>query len=239
MKQPALYPSKRYLAIETSSPRLSLAVGDGKRVMATYTGERDWRHAESLFEGIDKLLRKTRWPIQSLTGVAVSIGPGSFTGIRIGLAAARALGQALKIPVAGVSSLETMAAGFCEARGRTSFLSLSKQTKKRSASPPLFICPQIDALRGQVFSALFEQTLSGSLKRVFPETMAPAAEWLKKVKGRVHRQSLWISPPKGCYPEAGVLLTLAAPRLALRGPESYKSVLPLYIRQAAAVERKK
>jgi len=210
---------QRYLAIETSSPRLSLALGDEARILATYRGQHDWRHAESLFEGIEKLLRRTHWTIQSLTGVAVSTGPGSFTGIRIGLAAARVLGQTLKIPVAGISSLETMAAG-------------AKTRHRRLA-------PQIDALRGQVFSALYERTPKGSLRRVLVEGMAPADVWMKKIKQCAGRQAVWISPLKGCYPDAGVLLTLAIPKLALQGPEAYKSVLPLYIRQAAAVVRRR
>jgi tRNA threonylcarbamoyl adenosine modification protein YeaZ len=222
-------------------------------VLAAYTGPHDWRHAESLFEGIEKLLIRAHWPIQSLTGVAVSIGPGSFTGIRIGLAAARVLGQALKIPVVGVSSLKVMAYGRCRHSGasRPQQGTVPAYSLKGMGRNPVhrlgpgfrrgdvkFICPMIDALRGQVFSALYERTLSGSLKCVFPETMAPVAEWFKKVQCRVHRQSLWISPLKGCYPEAGVLLTLALPKLALQGPESYKSVLPLYIRKAAASERR-
>jgi len=187
--------------------------------VATYTGAQDWRHAETLFAGIEKLLRRRQWPIQSLTGVAVSIGPGSFTGIRIGLAAARALGQALSIPVAGISSLETIAAG--------------AQTRSR------WLMPQIDALRGQIFSALLEKDAVGRLRRVFVETMADPGSWKKKVKRHIGKESLWISPLKGCYPEAGVLLTLAISKLALQDPESYTSVLPLYIRQAAAVERRR
>ncbi len=210
---------KRYLAIETSSPRLSLAIGDGVKILDTYTGAQDWRHAETLFEGIAKLLRPARWPIHSLTGVAVSIGPGSFTGIRIGLAFARALGQSLRIPVVGVSSLRVMAAG-----ARTN-------AKWRA--------PQIDALRNQVFFGLFSKNGAGSIHRVMKESMAPAPGWVRKVRRRVGRQPLWISPLKGCYPEAGELLQLARPRLATAGPDSYKSVLPLYIRRAAAEERKR
>src|SRR5437016_4037088 len=99
---------QRLLAIETSSPRLSLAVGTENKVLKDYQGPLQWRHAESLFAAMKKLLAAVRWPVQTLTGVVVSTGPGSFTGIRIGLAAARALGQGLKIPVAGVSSLETL-----------------------------------------------------------------------------------------------------------------------------------
>ncbi len=210
---------QRYLAIETSSPRLSLAIGNEHKTLAAFQGPLEWRHAETLFQGMQKLLSRRRWPAPSLTGVAVSIGPGSFTGIRIGLAAARALGQALKIPVVGVSTLETLAAG--------------AHTSAR------WLSPQIDALRGQVFSALFERHESGSVRRVLAETMAPAREWLKKVKSRTKRSSLWISPLQGCYPDARVLLELARPRLAKAGRDSYKEVLPLYIRQAAAQERKR
>ena len=210
---------ERYLAIETSSPRLSLALGDGTRVLASYTGLHDWRHAERLFDGADKLLRRLHWPIQSLTGVAVSIGPGSFTGIRIGIAVARALGQALRIPVVGASSLEIMAAG--------------SKTKAK------WLAPQIDALRNQVFYGLFERNGSGALRRVVKETMGPASGWAGKLKRRTGRESLWISPLKGCYPEARALLELAGPRIAKAGVHSYQAVLPLYIRRAAAEERKR
>jgi tRNA threonylcarbamoyladenosine biosynthesis protein TsaB len=210
--------TERYLAIETSSPRLSLAIGDGTNVLASYTGAHDWRHAESLFEGIATLLKRARWPVQSLTGVAVSIGPGSFTGIRIGLAVARALGQSLRIPVAGVSALEVLAAG---ARTRAQWL-----------------IPQIDALRGHVFTAIYARNGSRSLHPIAFEAMVPLEGWIKKVRRRAGRKSLWISPLQGCYPDARVLLDLACPKLAKAGPQSYQSVLPLYIRRAAAQERK-
>jgi tRNA threonylcarbamoyladenosine biosynthesis protein TsaB len=210
---------KRYLAIETSSPRLSLAIGDDVKTLAIYTGDQDWRHSETLFEGIEKLLRRRKWALTTLSGVAVSVGPGSFTGIRIGLAVARALGQSLQIPVVGVSSLKVMAAG---ARTKAAWLA-----------------PQIDALRNQVFYGLYRRNGSGALHRVLPETMAPASAWVKTVRRRTGRQTLWISPSKGCYPEAGTLLQLARPTFAAAGPASYKSVLPLYIRRAAAEERKR
>jgi tRNA threonylcarbamoyl adenosine modification protein YeaZ len=209
----------RFLAIETSSPRLSLAIGNETKTIAIYAGPHEWRHAESLFDGIKTLLRRARWPIQSLTGVAVSVGPGSFTGIRIGLAVARALGQSLRIPVVGKSALETMAAG--------------------APAKAEWLAPQIDALRGQIFSGLFQRKSSGFLQRVITETMSSSPEWMKRVKNYSGRQSFWISPPKGCYPEAKILLDLARPGLLKAGPESYQSVLPLYIRKAAAEERRR
>jgi tRNA threonylcarbamoyladenosine biosynthesis protein TsaB len=208
---------RRYLAIETSSPRLSLALGDELKTLATYTGPHDWRHAESLFEALEKLLRRAHWPVQTLSGVAVSVGPGSFTGIRIGLAVARSLGQALRIPVVGVSSLEAMAAG--------------------SKSKARWLAPRIDALREQVFTGLFQRTPTGMLRRRIKEVMVSERNWLKRAKQYAGRDQIWISPLEGCYPEAGVLLGLARPRWAKAGPESYQSVLPLYIRKAAAQER--
>ena len=208
----------RYLAIETSSARLSLAIGTESAILALHTGAHEWRHAESLFDAMEKLLRRARWSVQSLTGVAVSVGPGSFTGIRIGLAAARAFGQSLRIPVVGVSSLEIMAAG---ARTKAQWLS-----------------PQIDALRGQIFTGLYERTAAGAPRRVLPETMVFPLEWKRVLAKRSKREPVWISPLQGCYPEAGVLLEIARPRLLRARPDSYRSVLPLYIRKAAAQERK-
>jgi tRNA threonylcarbamoyladenosine biosynthesis protein TsaB len=207
----------RYLAIETSSPRLSLAVGNDIKILSTYTGTQDWRHAEQLFQGIKTLLSRVRWKIQSVTGVSVSRGPGSFTGIRIGLAAARALGQSLQVPVVGFSSLEILAAG-----------------AKTQAE---WLAPQVDALRGQIFSSLFRRNGDGAPHRVLEETMVHTQEWTQRVKRHVGRAAVWISPLKGCYPEAKVLLALARPTLAKARSDSYKSVLPLYIRRSSAEER--
>src|SRR6188472_2623900 len=121
--------SQRILAIETSSPRLSLAVGTAAGVIKYFEGPLEWRHADSLFDGMKNLLAQVRWPIQSLTGVLVSTGPGSFTGIRIGIAAARALGQGLRIPVVGISSLPAIAANALRPGNR--------------------VCATLDALRGE------------------------------------------------------------------------------------------
>jgi len=207
---------ERFLAIETSSPRLSLAIGDGHRVIASFTGARGWRHADTVFEGIKELLGRARWTLQSLTGVAVSTGPGSFTGIRIGLATSRALGQSLRLPVVGVSSLEVMAAG--------------ARTKAK------WLAPQIDALAGHSFFGLFERNGHRTLRRDIAETMVASGRLVETLKRRIGRRPIWISPA-GCYPEARVLLEISRERLKKAGPGSYRSVLPLYIRRSTAEER--
>lgn len=208
---------ERYLAIETSSPRLSLALGDESKILQVYQGPHEWRHAESLFDGIQTLLKKARWTVKSLTGVAVSIGPGSFTGIRIGLACARAMGQSLSIPVVGVSSLEVMAAG--------------ARTKSQ------WRAPRIDALRGQIFTALYE--VKGAVtKRIITERMTDPSSWDKDVRRKTRGGPIWSPPVGSVTPDAAVLLELAQERFAQAGPKSYEDALPLYIRRSSAEERR-
>ena len=229
---------ERYLAIETSSPRLSLAAGDESRILARYQGPLAWRHADTLFEGMQKLLGRLRWKPRSLTGVAVSIGPGSFTGIRIGLSAARALGQSLRIPVVGVPSLQTLAFGV--------------GPKAR------WISPMIDALQGKVFAGLYARKTTGELRVVHKEAHLPIEDWVARLKAK-RIEVLWLTgdavnvyasalvklpgrklaPAAEGYPNAAGLLELARPRFHKAGKESYKEVFPLYLRQAAVVERRK
>jgi tRNA threonylcarbamoyladenosine biosynthesis protein TsaB len=93
------------LAIDTAAPRLALAVlMDGDRV-ETLIDDMATGQAERLFPAIDDLFARTGIAYADLTRVAVTAGPGSFTGLRIGLSAARGLGLALNIPVLGIPSL--------------------------------------------------------------------------------------------------------------------------------------
>jgi len=94
------------LAFDTATNRATSAlVGDGELL-----GERVSR-ASTLLADVDALVRQAGAHPRDITGLAVGIGPGSFTGIRIGLAAARGLALALDVPAAGVSTLDALAAG--------------------------------------------------------------------------------------------------------------------------------
>lgn len=228
---------QRLLAIETSSPRLSLALGTEAGLQRDYQGPLAWRHAESLFDGMQKLMRQAGWPIQSLTGVIVSLGPGSFTGIRIGMAVARALGQSLNIPVKGFSSLEALA-----------------QPLNR---PGACVCPVIDGLRGEVFSAVFKTDIQGKTRKILKECRMPVAEWIETL--RRQKQPLWVvgdawsssvkplraalghrlrvAQPRYQFPRAAALLELGRGELQTLKGNSYQAVLPMYLRRAAAQER--
>jgi tRNA threonylcarbamoyladenosine biosynthesis protein TsaB len=94
------------LAFDTATDVATSALVDGEEVV----GERTSR-AVTLLEDVDALLRQAGMQTRDVEALAVGIGPGSFTGVRIGLATARGLGLALDIPAAGVSTLDALAAG--------------------------------------------------------------------------------------------------------------------------------
>lgn len=95
------------LAIDTAAPRLQLALLDGERVDALVE-EMPQGQAERIMPAIGELLARNGKSFPDLTRIAVTTGPGSFTGLRIGLSAARGLGLALEIPVIGVPSLTAL-----------------------------------------------------------------------------------------------------------------------------------
>jgi tRNA threonylcarbamoyl adenosine modification protein YeaZ len=93
------------LAIDTAAPRLALAVLHNNDRVDSLVEDMATGQAERLFPALDELLTRAGVSYKNLTRIAVTTGPGSFTGLRIGLSAARGLGLALNIPVVGVPSL--------------------------------------------------------------------------------------------------------------------------------------
>jgi tRNA threonylcarbamoyladenosine biosynthesis protein TsaB len=113
MTDPAVSPRpRRILAIDTALGACSVCVMEAGRVLpiALDSEEMATGHAEALMPMIERVMKLVDGGFTSLERVAVSIGPGSFTGLRIGIAAARAIGLAAEIPVVGVSTLSAYAA---------------------------------------------------------------------------------------------------------------------------------
>ncbi len=98
------------LAFDTATPAVSVALHDGTRLLASWTATDGRRHGEHLAVGIDAVLREAGAAIGDVDEVAVGVGPGPFTGLRVGLMTARALGSALGIAVHGVCTLDVIAA---------------------------------------------------------------------------------------------------------------------------------
>ncbi|MFQ5521429.1 MAG: tRNA (adenosine(37)-N6)-threonylcarbamoyltransferase complex dimerization subunit type 1 TsaB [Candidatus Methylomirabilia bacterium] len=125
----------RILAVETSTPAGGAALLDGERLVGEYMVNIRATHSERLLAAVDQLLHDARWAPGDLEGLAVAVGPGSFTGLRIGISTVKGLALALAIPVAAVPTLEALAWGLPFAR-----------------EP---VCPILDAKKGEVYTALF------------------------------------------------------------------------------------
>jgi tRNA threonylcarbamoyladenosine biosynthesis protein TsaB len=104
----------KLLALDTSSPTGSLAILEGTQVLQEITLQVRTSYSEQLMTTLDQILKELQLSIRDLEGVAVSHGPGSFTGLRIGMGVVKALAYALEIPLWGVSTLEALvvSAGF-------------------------------------------------------------------------------------------------------------------------------
>jgi len=138
-------PPERILAIDTSSASGSIALVEGGSVTAGQKVAKVGKHSVWLLPAIDDFLKDRRIDISEIDLFAVGSGPGSFTGLRIGISTLKGLAWALSRPVIGVSTLEALAMNI---KGRDAL-----------------ICPVFDARKGQVYSALFTLS-SGCLERV-------------------------------------------------------------------------
>lgn len=98
------------LALDTATPLVAVALHDGEDVVVDLTSERPMKHGEQLAPLIAGALEQAGIVRQDLTAVAVGVGPGPFTGLRVGLVTARTLGFVLQVPVYGVCTLDVLAA---------------------------------------------------------------------------------------------------------------------------------
>ena len=124
------------LAIETTAAMASAAIIDSDECVHEVRSEANMTHLQNLMPLIDQVLEDCDLKKDDIGGVAVSRGPGSFTGIRIGMATAKGLAQVWKVPVAEVPTLKAMAMNGWNFGG--------------------IVCPVLDARRSQVYSAVFE-----------------------------------------------------------------------------------
>lgn len=133
------------LAIDTATETLSVALGDSSGPMGETGLHAGRSHLELLMPTLTDLLGQYRLPLTGLDAICVGTGPGTFSGLRVGVATARALAQALELPLFGSSSLAALAAGLAEAPDR----------------PGELLLPVIDAKRAQVFSRLYRLNEAG------------------------------------------------------------------------------
>lgn len=127
--------SIKILAIETSGPLASVSIVKDGETQGIKVGDYEATHSETLMPMLDELVRDTGISLEEVDAIAVSAGPGSFTGLRIGSAAAKGLGMALHKPLIHIPTLHAMAYNLLGSPG--------------------FIVPMLDARRGQVYTGIF------------------------------------------------------------------------------------
>ena len=227
------------LGLDTTTLACSAALLDGETLLAEYTLNIRKTHSERLMPLLHALLQESQVEREQLEAIAVAAGPGSFTGIRIGVATARALAQGLNIPVTGVSTIRALA--------------------EAVAAPGALICPLLDARRSEVYTALYRRepfpprglemllapaaleigALTEKLKRynepvIFTGEGAPA--YSEHLVLELGEKAVLPQPPQRLCRAAWV--ALCGRRILAKNPQaSFHEVLPQYLRRPEAERR--
>lgn len=224
------------LAFDTSSAVTAVAVTDGDRVLAQDDRPGEQRHAELLLPRVEAALASAGLELRAIELIAVGIGPGSFTGLRVGLATAKGLALATRLPLCGVSSLRVLARAI--------------ETRARVA-----VCA-LDAGKGELFGAAY-RCAGGELEALIAPLRAEPAAFARVLveRGLPAADLLWCGAGARRYSEAlagalGASVTLAEPGhdvpsgafvaaegLALfrrEGPSDLSALEPVYLRGSDA-----
>lgn len=174
--------SNKYgLALHTSSPELGLALSNFALNSRSSTWDLGRDLSSHLHQHLAEFIQPQTWA--DLAFIAVAIGPGSFTGTRIGVVTARTLGQQLNIPVFAISTLAAVA---------WSHLGLAKDNGKNA------IAIQMPAQRGQLFAAIYQVSPSGSgLIQLLPDTVLTPTAWHQALETQSNTSYQLIDIPAG------------------------------------------
>ncbi len=218
----------RILGIDTTTRSGSIAVTDNGRLLGGLEASGGLDHSERLLPSVEYLLSRLRVGKETLDGIGVSCGPGSFTGVRIGLATAGGLARAWGLPVLGIPALEALA-GVAE-----------------GVSPDTWICPWIDAGRGEVYAAAYACPGEGELVLRLEPALVQPDDWIRRLPacrtrflgdGALHYRDL-LRSERGETALAGAGPWFLAPEVArtagarlVASPEStWPTLEPLYLR---------
>ena len=217
------------LAFETSAKAASVALFEENTLLGEQYQNTGLTHSQTLLVMAEDLLRQCGKKPSDVTAVAVANGPGSFTGVRIGAAAAKGFAWGGECPIYGVSTLEAMALGLGAFEG--------------------YVCPVMDARRSQVYNALFYVN-QGKLERITPDraiALSDLEEELKNLKKSVflvgdgsklcyntlsEAVPHLVMPPESRMHQRAVGVGLAA--LAQGNPDDPAGLSPNYLRLSQA-----
>ena len=213
----------RLLAVETSTLAGGVALLDGERLVAEYLLDVGIAHSERLMAAVDRALADARWSMRDLAGLAVAIGPGSFTGLRIAVSTVKGLALALDLPIAAVPTLDAMAAAL-------PWVSLP-------------VVPVLDARKGEVYASRYHWE-DGTMRRdwdyaaLAPEALAarltePTLLVGDGAAGIVSAHAR-LAPPPRRLPSPACVGALGLARLRNGEIVSPAALTPLYLRPSEA-----
>ena len=223
----------RILAVDTATTWQSVAVLDGTEVLARSDQDAAGAHAKWLVPTIDRVLRANGLTLASLDGLAVSIGPGSFTGLRVGLATMQGFRAVTGLPLVAVPTLEAMAWNL------------------RRASQP--VCPILKARTGEVYWAVYQWEGNDMLRCLMDERVGPLELVGRSIEGptvvfgegwQIYRDELWrllgdrardmCEAPPDAMPVSAVSVGLAGLERLARGEVAALGLSPRYVQRAEA-----
>ena len=192
----------KILALETSAKAVSAAVSEDGKILCSGYQDTGLTHSRTLMPIVEHILKNTGLTVADMDAIAVAAGPGSFTGIRIGVAAAKGLAFAADKPAVGVSTLAAMArnVAFCDG---------------------LVICA-MDARRQQVYNALFEAK-DGQLTRLTPDRAIALEELAEELRSDPRPKTVVGDGAKLCLAHltaAGIPCRLAPAHLVMQNAMS-------------------
>lgn len=167
----------KILSIESSGHVASAALIEDEILRAEFTINNGMTHSETLMPMLSEMMSLCGEDIKDVDAIAVSAGPGSFTGLRIGAATAKGLGLALGRPLIAISVLESLAFNLYNSHGAV-------------------ICPIMDARRGQVYNAAFRDGI-----RLLPDAAGPMDELIDKLNAMDEREYIFLGDGVPVYRE--------------------------------------
>lgn len=254
------------LAIETTGAYASASLLEDDKIMGHISGNDRFSHLQNLTPQVQAVIKDNKLSIGDIDVIAVSCGPGSFTGIRIGVSTARALSQVLDIPCVAVSSLAALAMRAseyaksqesvkCHASDKSEVSKAEKAAELGMPSDELLICPMLDARRNQVYAGGYflkegypvEEIAAGSymLDEFLAKTagynrillLGDAIDKYAEQIAEIRPVGTETAPESIRYQDASFVAMLGKKLYEEKGGLSYNELQPEYMRLAEA-ERK-
>jgi tRNA threonylcarbamoyladenosine biosynthesis protein TsaB len=221
-----------FLAIDTATRQVSLALHDGLSVVAEVSWRTDSYHSVELAPQTALMLRRAKVDPARLAGLAVAIGPGSYTALRIGLGLAKGLGLAHGVPLCGVSTFDILMRAQPQAEGKA--LAILQAGRRRiSAAPYRWQLPGAWEAAGDMrvleWSMLADELATETDFPVFVcgEIDEAGHDWLRRLKDRVQ-----LASPAQSLRRAGYLAEIGWERLRQHRMDSAATLAPVYGGQA-------